>query len=298
MSAFALSSGGLARAETPAFLRGGALRSQRAGAPARGRQGPVTTKAFFGGFGGGPKSGGKPMVCIDCGYIYRGGISTRSRRTGSALCGSLKNRFKVRGQRVRPDGCPEEGQQAALAPRRRAGRASAALKQKMMEEQAAMDKKKGGFFGRWSRWPRRAAPSQDHAIGWMMDRMIRPPLFWPGVREAPREAGASATALRYEVHLVCSQPRSNSRGVSFPSSFLFSLDDLHTTPAPTGDRVAERKRRPAPWRQRINSNTGDVIAQHHHLGTLGDVDVAGDIGGAHGRTVVGEERGVASPRPC
>ena len=39
MSAFALSSGGLARRD-PAFLRGGALRSQRAGAPARGRRVP------------------------------------------------------------------------------------------------------------------------------------------------------------------------------------------------------------------------------------------------------------------
>jgi len=65
MSSFVLSSGALARVDTPRFLRGGVLRT-RTGAPAvRGRGGPVKTNAFFGG--GAPKSNGKAMVCIDCG---------------------------------------------------------------------------------------------------------------------------------------------------------------------------------------------------------------------------------------
>ena len=124
MSAFALSSGGLARAETPAFLRGGALRSQRASAPARGRQGPVTTKAFFGGFGGGPKSGGKPMVCIDCGYIYKGDFSKENFFTYKCpTCGVGKNRFKkapqsqVRGGRGRRRPAPTGEARRGEAPR-------------------------------------------------------------------------------------------------------------------------------------------------------------------------------------
>ena len=153
MSAFALSSGGLARAETPAFLRGGALRSQRAGAPARGRQGPVTTKAFFGGFGGGPKSGGKPMVCIDCGYIYRGGdFDSLPKDWECPPCGSLKNRFKVyqEGNAYDQMAAQKKANRAALAAKKKGGPSKRELlKQKMMEEQAAMDKKKGGgFFGR------------------------------------------------------------------------------------------------------------------------------------------------------
>ena len=54
------------------------------------------------------------------------------------------------GQRVRPDGCPEEGQQGRVGGDKKKGGPSKRelLKQKMMEEQAAMDKKKGGFFGR------------------------------------------------------------------------------------------------------------------------------------------------------
>ncbi len=76
MSSFVLSSGALARADAPGFLRGGALRS-RTGAPAaRGRAGPVQTNAFFGGFGGAPKSNGAAMVCIDCGEdVHRGFLS-------------------------------------------------------------------------------------------------------------------------------------------------------------------------------------------------------------------------------
>ena len=71
MSSFVLSSGALARVDTSGFLRGGALRS-RTGAPAaRSHAGPVQTNAFFGGFGGAPKSNGAAMVCIDCGKDVR-----------------------------------------------------------------------------------------------------------------------------------------------------------------------------------------------------------------------------------
>src|SRR3954454_23758168 len=41
---------------------------------------------------------------------------------------------------------------------------------------------------------------------------------------------------------------------------------------------------------------GDVVARHHHLGTLRQMHHAGHVGGAEVelRTVVGEERGVAT----
>jgi hypothetical protein len=49
---------------------------------------------------------------------------------------------------------------------------------------------------------------------------------------------------------------------------------------------------------RVNEfeNARDVVARHHHLGSLWESNVTGDVGGAHEelRAVVGEERGVAT----
>ena len=154
MSAFVLTSGALARADASAFVRGRALPSRRAGA-ARGaaRRGPVTTEAFFGGFGGGPKSGGKPMVCLDCGYIYSGGhFDSLPKDWECPPCGSAKNRFKVaqEGNAYDQMAAQKKANRAAMAAKKKGGPSKRELlKQKMLEEQAAMDnKKKGGFFGR------------------------------------------------------------------------------------------------------------------------------------------------------
>ena len=107
----------------------------------------------FGGFGGGPKSGGKPMVCIDCGYIYRGGdFDSLPKDWECPPCGSLKNRFKVyqEGNAYDQLAAQKAANKAAMAAKKKGGPSKRQLlKQKMMEEQAAMDKKKGGgFFGR------------------------------------------------------------------------------------------------------------------------------------------------------
>lgn len=153
MSSFVLSSGALARADAPGFLRGGALRS-RTGAPAaRGRAGPVQTNAFFGGFGGAPKSNGAAMVCIDCGYVYRGGdFDSLAKDWECPPCGSGKNRFKVyqEGNAYDQMAAQKKANKAALAAKKKGGPSKRELlKQKMLEEQAEMDKKKGGgFFGR------------------------------------------------------------------------------------------------------------------------------------------------------
>jgi rubredoxin len=186
MSSFVLSSGALARADAPGFLRGGALRS-RTGAPAaRGRAGPVQTNAFFGGFGGAPKSNGaamvcidcgedvhrtqaffggfggggvpkangQPMLCIDCGYIYRGDFDALPKDYKCPQCNVGKNRFKV----VEQAGSAYSN----LAAQKKANKAAAAkakkgkgpsprelARQRMIEAQEEADAKKGrGFFGR------------------------------------------------------------------------------------------------------------------------------------------------------
>ena len=59
-------------------------------------RGPVTTQAFFGGFGGGVlKANGQPMICIDCGYIYRGDFDALPKDYKCPQCNVGKNRFKV-----------------------------------------------------------------------------------------------------------------------------------------------------------------------------------------------------------
>ena len=110
----------------------------------------MTTKAFFGGFGGGPKSGGKLMVCIDW------GISTVRRfrplpKDWERLLRLAEEPLQgVRGgQRVGQLAAQKKAIRAALAAEKKGGPSKRQLlKQKMMEEQAAMNKQKGGFFGR------------------------------------------------------------------------------------------------------------------------------------------------------
>lgn len=54
----------------------------------------VETSAIFGGlFGGG--GGGTPMVCIDCGYVYRGDFAALDRSYRCPECGVGKSRFKA-----------------------------------------------------------------------------------------------------------------------------------------------------------------------------------------------------------
>ncbi|CAL6376977.1 unnamed protein product [Bathycoccus prasinos] len=62
---------------------------------AGGRGSVVQTKAFF-NFGGKKKeAAGQPMVCIDCGYIYRGDFSALPNSYRCPTCGVGKNRFKA-----------------------------------------------------------------------------------------------------------------------------------------------------------------------------------------------------------
>ena len=152
MSSFVLSSGRPVLPDTSEYLTGSALRT-RTGVPAvRGRAGPVTPSAFFGGLGG-PKSNGKAMVCIDCGYVYRGGDFDGLPKDWSCPpCGVGKNRFKVyqEGNAYDQMAAQKKANKQALAAKKKGGPSNRELlKQKMLEEQAEMDKKKGGgFFGR------------------------------------------------------------------------------------------------------------------------------------------------------
>jgi hypothetical protein len=75
-----------ARVNSPAFLRGTALR-QNAVAVRPSRSAAVPTKAFFGG-GGVKQVNGEPMLCIDCGYIYRGDFNALPKDWECPPCGS------------------------------------------------------------------------------------------------------------------------------------------------------------------------------------------------------------------
>ena len=80
-------------APSAVFLRGAAVKSSARPARVVGR-GPVTTQAFFGGFGGGvPKANGQPMICIDCGYIYRGDFDALPRDYKCPQCNAPRSRF-------------------------------------------------------------------------------------------------------------------------------------------------------------------------------------------------------------
>ena len=135
---------------------------------AGGRGSVVQTKAFF-NFGGKKKEAtGQPMVCIDCGYIYRGDFSALPNSYRCPTCGVGRNRFKAAmtpavGVAPPKRQAPTFNTAGVLAEKRRnkeafrARRAAAGKKksprelarEKMLEEQAKKDSKKGGgFFGR------------------------------------------------------------------------------------------------------------------------------------------------------
>ena len=141
-------------APSAVFIRGAAVKSSARPVRVAGR-GPVTTQAFFGGFGGGiPKANGQPMICIDCGYIYRGDFDALPKDYKCPQCNVGKNRFKVVEQ--------AGSSYANLAAQKKANKAAAAkakkgkgptprelAKQKLLEAQEEKDRKKGGgFFGR------------------------------------------------------------------------------------------------------------------------------------------------------
>jgi len=135
---------------------------------AGGRGSVVQTKAFF-NFGGKKKeAAGQPMVCIDCGYIYRGDFSALPNSYRCPTCGVGKNRFKAAmtpavGVAPPKRQAPTFNTAGVLAEKKRnkeafrARRAAAGksksprelAREKMLEEQAKKDSKKGGgFFGR------------------------------------------------------------------------------------------------------------------------------------------------------
>ena len=135
---------------------------------AGGRGSVVQTKAFF-NFGGKKKeAAGQPMVCIDCGYIYRGDFSALPNSYRCPTCGVGKNRFKAAmtpavGVAPPKRQAPTFNTAGVLAEKKRnkeafrarraaAGKAKSPrelAREKMLEEQAKKDSKKGGgFFGR------------------------------------------------------------------------------------------------------------------------------------------------------
>ena len=75
-------------------LRGTPVKSSARPVRVAGR-GPITTQAFFGGFGGGgvPKANGQPMLCIDCGYIYRGDFDALPKDYKCPQCNAPRSRF-------------------------------------------------------------------------------------------------------------------------------------------------------------------------------------------------------------
>lgn len=153
MAALTAVSGARINANAPAFLRGANVK-QNVARTARPVRSAVTTKAFFGGIGGGVKQkNGEPMICIDCGYIFRGDFNALPKDWECPPCGSGKNRFKPQpaaGQAYNDLAAQKAANRAAMAAKKKGGPSKRELlKQKMMEEQAEMDKKKkGGFFGR------------------------------------------------------------------------------------------------------------------------------------------------------
>ena len=134
---------------------------------AGGRGSVVKTEAFF-NFGKKKEVAGQPMVCIDCGYIYRGDFSALPNSYRCPTCGVGKNRFKAAmtpaiGVAPPKKQAPTFNTAGVLAEKRknkeafRARRAAAGKKksprelarEKMLEEQAKKDAKRGGgLFGR------------------------------------------------------------------------------------------------------------------------------------------------------
>lgn len=108
----------------PVFLRGTALKQNVVAARPASRHGPVTTKAFF-GMGGGPKQiDGQPMICIDCGYIYKGDFNALPKDWECPPCGSSKNRFKPQpasGMAYADMAAQKKANKAAMAAKKKGG---------------------------------------------------------------------------------------------------------------------------------------------------------------------------------
>ena len=115
----------------------------------------TTTTAFL-NFGGNRAAGGgavdaTPYVCVDCGYVYRGGDFKKLPNSYRCpTCNVGKNRFKAQGGSSML--AQKKANKAAFRARREAaskgGKATSgreALKQKMMDAQAEKDKKRGWF---------------------------------------------------------------------------------------------------------------------------------------------------------
>ena len=115
----------------------------------------TTTTAFlnFGGnrAGAGGAVDATPYVCVDCGYVYRGGDFKKLPNSYRCpTCNVGKNRFKAQGGSSML--AQKKANKAAFRARREAaskgGKATSgreALKQKMMDAQAEKDKKRGWF---------------------------------------------------------------------------------------------------------------------------------------------------------
>jgi rubredoxin len=123
----------------------------------RRRGGAVTTEAFF-NFGGAKSGGGgaavdtTPYLCIDCGYVYRGGDFKKLPNSYRCpTCNVGKNRFKAQGGasvlaqkkankeafRAKREAAAKGGK-SAMSPREK-------LKQQMLDAQQEKDKKRGWF---------------------------------------------------------------------------------------------------------------------------------------------------------
>ena len=117
----------------------------------------MTTEAFF-NFGGAKSGGGgaavdtTPYLCIDCGYVYRGGDFKKLPNSYRCpTCNVGKNRFKAQGGasvlaqkkankeafRAKREAAAKCGK-SAMSPREK-------LKQQMLDAQQEKDKKRGWF---------------------------------------------------------------------------------------------------------------------------------------------------------
>lgn len=111
----------------PVFLRGTALKRNVVPAAARpSRSAAVTTPMAFFGMGGGPKQvDGQPMLCIDCGYIYRGSdFNSLPKDWECPPCGSGKNRFKPQpasGMAYADMAAAKKANKAAMAAKKKGG---------------------------------------------------------------------------------------------------------------------------------------------------------------------------------
>jgi len=122
----------------------------------RGRRRDATTTTAFLNFGGGKGGAGgttdaTPYVCVDCGYVYRGGDFKKLPNSYRCpTCNVGKNRFKAQGgsSLLAQKKANKEAFRARREAASKGGKATSgreALKQKMMDAQAEKDKKRGWF---------------------------------------------------------------------------------------------------------------------------------------------------------